>query len=165
MEVYMKIIVFADSHSDVDTMSMVIGTENPDMIIHLGDHVADGVELQQLFPNILIELVKGNTDKTDEYLPEKTLLLDNKVAFITHGDSYDVENGFSDIIDRGISVGADTILFGHTHKPYLQNERGIWIMNPGRIGRISSKVINATYGILIIENDTITCEIVEFDSI
>jgi hypothetical protein len=38
-------------------------------------------------------------------------------------------------------------------------------MNPGRIGRISSKVINATYGILTIENDTITCEIVEFDSI
>ena len=38
-------------------------------------------------------------------------------------------------------------------------------MNPGRIGRISRKVINATYGIMILENDTITCEIVEFDSI
>lgn len=127
--------------------------------------MTDGIELQKQYPNILIELVKGNTDRTDEYFSEKTLFLDNKIAFITHGDSYDVEHKISGVIDRGISDDADIILFGHTHKPYLQNEGGVWIMNPGRIGRISRKVINATYGIMILENDTITCEIVEFDSI
>ena len=159
------IVVFADSHSDVDTMSVVIEAENPDMVIHLGDHVTDGVELQGLFPEIPMELVKGNTDRIDEYLSEKTLLLNNKRIFITHGDQYDVEQGTSDVFDRGVSEDADIILFGHTHRPYMYNRGEVWIMNPGRIGRRSRKVIDATYGIVILENNIVTCEIVEFDSI
>ena len=161
----MKIVVFADSHTDIDTMSIVIEAENPDMIIHLGDHVTDGIELHKLHPKIPMEFVKGNTDRTDEYFSEKILLLDNKLVFITHGDQYDVEQGTSEIFDRGASDDANIILFGHTHKPYVQNSKGIWIMNPGRIGRRSRKIINATYGIVILENDTVTCDIVEFDSI
>jgi len=164
-KVLMKIVVFADSHSDIDTMSIVIEVENPDMIIHLGDHVTDGTELQKMYATIPMELVKGKTDRTDEYFSEKILLLNDKSIFITHGDMYDVEQGISDLVDRGMSDDADIILFGHTHKPYLQNNEGIWIMNPGRIGRRSSKVINATYGILLIDNDSVICEIVEFDSI
>jgi hypothetical protein len=93
----MKITVFADSHSDVDTMSVVIEVENPDMVIHLGDHVTDGAELEALFPDIPMELVKGNTDRTDEYLSERILLLNDKLIFVTHGDQYGVEQGISEI--------------------------------------------------------------------
>lgn len=161
----MKVVVFADSHSDIDTMSIVIEAENPDMIIHLGDHVIDGTELQKLYDEIPMELVKGNTDSIDKYYSEKTFLINDKLIFITHGDQYEVEQGITDVLDRGVCVGADLILFGHTHKPYLQNTEGIWIMNPGRIGPTSRKFINATYGIVLLNNDIITCEIAEFDAI
>lgn len=161
----MKIIVFADSHSDVDTMNIVIDAEIPDMIIHLGDHIADGIELYELYADNPIEFVKGNTDETDDYPSEKILQLEDKLIFITHGDQYNVEQGIFDVYNKGVSVGADIILFGHTHKSYLQNHNYIWIMNPGRIGRRSRKVINATYGRIILENNTVICELVEFDSI
>ena len=49
------------------------------------------------------------------------------------------------------SIGADVILFGHTHEPFINYCNGKWISNPGRIGRVSSNVIHATYGVLIIK--------------
>ena len=75
-----------------------------------------------------------------------------------------VEDGLEDIIDKGISYEADIILFGHTHKPYLHNQDGIWIINPGRIGRKSSKHINSTFGVVNIDEGRINCSIVEFDT-
>jgi len=42
----MKILIFSDSHGDVETMVQVIEKENPETIVHLGDDKADlwGVE-------------------------------------------------------------------------------------------------------------------------
>lgn len=160
----MKIVVFADSHTDVDTMNIVTEIEHPDMVIHLGDHVRDGAELQELFNNIPMELVKGNTDKTDDYPSEKLIKINNTTIFLTHGDEYGVEDGLDDINEIGISYGADIIMFGHTHKSFLYNQDGVWLMNPGRIGRKSGKHINATFGVVIIDDGIINCNIVEFDA-
>jgi len=160
----MKIVVFADSHTDVDTMKIVTESEHPDMVIHLGDHVRDGAELQELFNNTPMEFVKGNTDKTDDCPAEKLIEVNDATIFLAHGDEYGVENGLDDIIDMGISYKADIIMFGHTHKSFLHNQDGLWIMNPGRIGRKSSKHINATFGVVIIDEGIINCKIAEFDA-
>jgi putative phosphoesterase len=161
----MKIVVFADSHSDVDTMCKATEAENPDMIIHLGDHVKDALELQEIFADIPMEFVKGNTDRAYEYPFEKKILVNDKIFFITHGNQYKVEQGVLDVIDRGVSNDADLISFGHTHKRYLKNHEGVWVMNPGRIGRKSSKIVHATYGRVILDSDMVFCEIVECESI
>ena len=155
----MKIIVFADSHTDIKTMDTVVKKEKPNRIIHLGDHVTDGVMLQEMYKDIPIEMVAGNTDITDEYPFEKTLELCDIHIFITHGDKYNVHLGFSRIFYKGESVNADIILFGHTHKAYLENQNGIVLMNPGRIGRVSRNFIEASYGVIIIDNGEFSCKI------
>lgn len=160
----MKIVVFADSHTDVESMSIVIKSQYPDMVIHLGDHAKDAAALQELFYDLPMEFVKGNTDKTEDYPAEKLIKIEDTAIFISHGDQYDVEEGLNDIIHKGISYKADIIMFGHTHKAHLQNQDGIWIMNPGRIGRKSSKRINATFGVVFLEKGTIRCDIIEFDA-
>ena len=37
----MKIIVFSDSHRELDGMRQVITREKPDYVFHLGDHDTD----------------------------------------------------------------------------------------------------------------------------
>ena len=51
-------------------------------------------------------------------------------------------------------VGADIALFGHTHRPFLEQDSGVWYMNPGaaRSGR---------YGVIEITDGTFTCELKE----
>lgn len=72
------------------------------MVIHLCDHVKDGVELQGLFNHTPMESVKGNTDKSNDYPAEKLLSLEDTTVFIAHGDLYSVEEGLEDIINQGI---------------------------------------------------------------
>ncbi len=161
----MKIIVFADSHTDLDTMSVVVKAEKPGMIIHLGDHLTDGLGLKALFGSIPIELIKGNTDMGVGYPEERVFAVNKMVFFIAHGNRYRVEDGIEDICERGKNCKADIILYGHTHKPMLCVRKGIKIMNPGRIGRKSSKQIQATYGLIELKEGSKHCEIRRFDDI
>ena len=155
----MKILVFSDSHNDVDTMYSITTNENPDMILHLGDHIADGLELQNHFRNITIHLVSGNTDRKDCYSEELFLNVSGKQLFITHGHLYNVKSGLTQIHQKGVSIEAHIVLFGHTHKPYLSYTDGMWLLNPGRIGRRPLKP--STYGVIRIEDEKIKCEIIE----
>ena len=157
----MKIVVFADSHTDVATMVMVVKKEKPQLVIHLGDHIADGILLQEMYPEIPMELVPGNTDFDTDHPYEKTIVQEGKRIYMTHGDRYHVHLGLSRIFYKGESIQADVILFGHTHTPYLENKSGIRMMNPGRIGCVSNNFIHATYGIILLRNYKICCSIEE----
>lgn len=143
----MKIVVFADSHTDVATMLDVVKAEQPDAVLHLGDHLADGMELQNSV-DIAVYLVKGNTDQADEGKTDALLEFEHVRVWMTHGHLYKVENGLTELYGVGARAGAQIVLFGHTHRPHLGYRDGIWLMNPGRVGRISSKAIHATYGVI-----------------
>ena len=155
----MKILVFSDSHGDVETMCGVVNVEKPDMIIHLGDSIEDADELNAEYSDIPMIKVSGNTDTGSK---TQHVEICGKYFMLTHGDTFNVDkgemrntNGISDMALHGFNNGANIILFGHSHEPYVNCRNGKWIMNPGRIGRISSKIIHATYGFLIIENGKI----------
>lgn len=158
----MKIVVFSDSHGDTNSMSTIIIREKPDMIIHLGDYLRDAEKLHLLFPKIQLEYIRGNTDFKEDYLSENHLLIGEKLFFITHGHKYNVKWNKKDIKQKGIDDNADVVLFGHTHEPYLKNNKGIWVMNPGSIGQKFIRKTSATYGIIELTQDIIDCKIINF---
>jgi putative phosphoesterase len=43
---------------------------------------------------------------------------------------------------------ADVVLLGHTHAPFLRKVRGVWIVNPGSVGRPEGGDPRASYAIL-----------------
>lgn len=155
----MKIVVFADSHKDVETMIRIVEKEKPQLVIHLGDHIKDAMCLQESFPELMVEMVPGNTDSLTVVPYEKVILQSGKRIYMTHGDRYNVQLGLSRIFYKGESVHADVILFGHTHIPYLENKQGIQMMNPGRVGCVSNSFSQASYGIILLNNDEICCSI------
>ena len=46
----MKIAIFSDSHGETETMCDVVEKEKPDMIIYLGDGIADAEQLNVKYP-------------------------------------------------------------------------------------------------------------------
>lgn len=160
----MKIVVFADSHTDVDSMVDIVKIEKPNVVIHLGDHIRDAHEMQKRIDadNIEMHFVVGNTDPANEGDAESIIRIEGKVFYISHGHAHRPEFfGPDEIFHEGAALGADIILFGHTHEPYLYCSDGTWIMNPGRIGRISRRRIYATYGVIFIEESKIRIAISE----
>lgn len=152
----MKILIFSDSHTDVVTMCDVAKKEAPDAIMHLGDHYSDALALREMVPGTPLHCVAGNTDKESVDKYEEIVELCGKRILLTHGHIQETSgnrNGIRNLFIYGAEEkGADIILFGHTHEPFVHWCNGVWIMNPGRIGRKSiKKYISGTYGILLLE--------------
>ncbi len=154
----MKIIVFSDSHGDVDSMVRIVEKIRPDMIIHLGDNIKDAVGLEKACPGPDIRIVKGNTDYQTAVPTEKAIDIQGRRIFFAHGHEYGVRNTTSAIYKKGRSVNADIVLFGHTHIPYLKTKNGITLMNPGKVGRAARGMREASFGLIKLD-EGICCDI------
>ncbi len=146
----MRILVFSDTHNNSSRMERVLNTIiGVDAVIHCGDGLSDLEAVRDNFPKLEFHAVRGNCDYKPEK-GEKLLELGGKKIFVTHGHGYSVKSEqefeYITIRERGRELGADAVLFGHTHIPYNRNWGDIVVMNPG------SAKYEGTYGVIEIED-------------
>lgn len=142
----MKILVISDTHGYLGDAVEAIENEKCDFCIHLGDMVADCEELELIFPRQKFIFVKGNNDyftKSSSFPDERTFELGGKRFFVCHGHKFHVKSDLSLLRKKASEAGADIILYGHTHRAYLETEP-VLVMNPGS---------RTSYGIIDIDND------------
>ncbi|MCI9121212.1 MAG: metallophosphoesterase [Oscillibacter sp.] len=147
----MKILVFSDSHGNVNHMVQAAALENPRLIFHLGDGWRDAERLQSRFPDIPLEQVPGNCDFRSSEPSELLLNIEGFRILLCHGHKYGVKQS---LIGAGLAaeeLNLDLFLFGHTHKPLVDRRGKTWFLNPGSIGDRAAP----SYGILILEKDRI----------
>ncbi len=130
----MKILVLADSHGDVAPMIKAVKTENPDLIVHLGDHYDDALELRK-HTSVQIRIVKGNGDFNPEAQENDLFEVEKVKIFACHGHKFNVKFDMLPLAFAGKSAGADIALFGHSHIDFDEIVNGIHLFNPGSIGR------------------------------
>ena len=144
----MKLLVFSDSHRCMQYMENAILDENPDAVLHLGDHDADAQRLSSTFPRLPIASVQGNCDFYSPLGKEQIIAEWGGVRMmLTHGHKYQVKSGLLRLSYAAQEAGVQAVLFGHTHIPYCENHNGIWLFNPGSCG--SSR---PSYGVITIAN-------------
>ena len=135
---YMKLLVFSDSHSSLWFMRQCVASVKPDGIIHLGDHFQDGTAIAEENENIPIYQVYGNCDGFYGMMPEdsvKLCTIDGVRLLLTHGHRFQVKNGLDKLIDYGKAQGVQGILYGHTHVAHnCRDKDGLLILNPGAAG-------------------------------
>lgn len=151
----MKIIVLSDSHGNTQALVDAVYNENPQLILHLGDHEKDCHKLREVFPQITLRAVRGNCDLHPQEPEYDEFVVENKRVFMTHGHLYGVKTGFDAILNSAMGRGADILLFGHTHIPYQKTVQGLLAVNPGSIGAAQK-----TYAVLEIEHGAVKCNIV-----
>ncbi len=150
-----KILVFSDSHGNINNIARIITLHKDiDIIIHLGDYVRDVLRIGKENPNREINFVGGNNDWAYNYPTEKTIEVCSKKIFITHGHIYKVKQGLTELIEKGKQLNVDLICFGHTHCSAEVYEEGMMLINPGSIN-ISVNQNKSTYCILEISNEKI----------
>ena len=149
----MKILVMSDSHGNVTNMLTAVMRENPDMILHLGDHHYDCRELRNKYPEIPLRAVKGNCDTAGE-LENDEFICEYLRIVMTHGHLFGVKYSLDSIITNAMYKEADILLFGHTHQAYTQEFEGLHIINPGSVGKGRQ-----TYCVLDVTNGKVRYEI------
>ncbi|MDY3905432.1 MAG: YfcE family phosphodiesterase [Lawsonibacter sp.] len=148
----MKILVFSDSHRSRGGMLDAIDAHRPDQVIHLGDLQSDAEELTYVYPKLPICMVPGNCDGWTMDPLKKQITLAGKRILLSHGHLWGVKKGYEAAVADARAVGADILLFGHTHRALCQQlEDGLWMMNPG--------ASRSSYGLIRIEQGQIHCSI------
>lgn len=146
-----KILVISDTHGFAESAAEIIKAVNPDYTFHLGDMADDCHRLEQLFPDKIITSVRGNNDFFDDSYPfERVTEIGGKKIFACHGHHYHVKSGLESLEAKADEVGADIVLYGHTHVSYLDITDKRIVMNPGSM---------TTYGIIEISEDTVSARI------
>ena len=75
-----------------------------------------------------------------------------KKIFMCHGHRYGVKYSYNSIYYRGKEVGADIVLFGHSHLPIIEECDGLTLMNPGSISHGMGR-IDKTLGYIDLINN------------
>ena len=153
----MKLLVFSDSHGNIEHMRRAVEQERPDQILHLGDVMRDAVELSVAYPNIPLELVPGNCDYATDVPAQKILFFEGRRILMTHGHIYHVKLGIGQAVRAAVEANVDILLFGHTHEAFGCQQDGLWVMNPGTI----RGGLVPTCGVIRLEGDHTSCEILE----
>ncbi len=152
----MNVLVFSDTHGHIDECIQIIRqTECASALIHAGDHVDDAKELADTFKNIPCLCVSGNNDLFSREPNDKLVVLGGKNVFITHGHLYGVRQSRQTLAHHAKSLGAELVIYGHTHQPCDEYINGIHVINPGTMG-----FYPRTYASLCIEDDKISTKII-----
>lgn len=157
----MKIIVMSDSHRNYRSLEKIFTGYNADHYIHLGDGERETDMIAMTFPDKSIIYIKGNCDFAS--------LSDSEVffkptrrckIFATHGHRYNVKYSLESLKQKASDLGANVLLYGHTHERYCTYEDGMYIMNPGSTScpRDGKK---PSFGIIDISDAGIITNIVE----
>ncbi len=145
----MKILVISDIHGLVSFAEKMIETEKPDEVIFLGDGYRDIKNSASFYKNVRFHYVGGNCDYYCEDA-EQFITLGGKNIFFTHGHHYNVkmekEMHYITLRAHAKALGADIVLFGHTHMPDLEYMDGMILMNPGAVMAYRYGVIEITDG-------------------
>ncbi len=149
----MKILIISDTHGQHGNLDRILEQEQElDMLIHLGD-----VEGGEFYINAVTEcethIVRGNNDFFSDLPKEEEFYIGRHKAFITHGHAYNVSLGPERIREEGKARGADLVMFGHTHKPFLEQDVEMTVLNPGSVSYPRQNGRQPSYMILTMDGE------------
>ena len=133
----MKILIVSDTHRrDGNLLEVIEKTAPFDMMIHLGDTEGSEAYFKDWIKNDLcvVHVVRGNNDFFSHTEAEKEISIGKYRAFLCHGHMYGVSLGTENIKEEARSRKVNIVMFGHTHKPYLEYcSDGLVVLNPGSL--------------------------------
>ena len=148
----MRILVLSDSHGNVENMARCVELTEPDVILHLGDCQRDAEALHRQFLSLPMQSVPGNCDWGAVDAPEVLTEYGGVRILMMHGHTRNIKASTLSAVYAAREMGAQVLLFGHTHRPLCQQlEDGLWMLNPG--------TARTTYGVIELDRGHIHCSL------
>ncbi|MBO4337073.1 MAG: metallophosphoesterase [Lachnospiraceae bacterium] len=148
----MKVLIVSDTHGRHETLMMALRMEEPaDMLIHCGDTEGEEDWIRQHTSCLSVPIVKGNNDFFSRLPSELELDIEDRHVFITHGHGYGVSMGTERLVEEALSRRADIVMYGHTHRPVIEKEGDLWIINPGSLSYPRQEGHEPTYIVMMVE--------------
>ncbi|MGN0400719.1 MAG: metallophosphoesterase [Acetatifactor sp.] len=128
----MKVLIVSDTHKSNENYYRVLRLESPDMVIHCGDAEGSEVELTEA-ADCPVKIVLGNNDFFSDLPRELTLKLGPYKVWVVHGHNYYVSMNNEIIKNEAVERGFDIVMYGHTHRPVVDDGGDVIAVNPGSL--------------------------------
>lgn len=129
----MKILIVSDTHRRDGNLTEVVDKERPfDCLIHLGDTEGSEDYIREL-AGCPSYIVSGNNDFFCDLPREEEIVLGKYKVLLTHGHYYYVSLELDEIRRQAQSRGVDIVMFGHTHRPLIERDPDVTLINPGSL--------------------------------
>ena len=152
-------VVIADTHVPRRARALPQGLlahlRRADLILHAGDLMVGDV-LEELGAYAPVRAVRGNLDPPELELPE-TLEFDFGGARVAMIHDSGRKQGRRARLRRRFP-DARVVVFGHSHIPFLEDEDGFMLLNPGS-PTDRRRQPNHTFALLIVEEGMVRAEI------
>ncbi len=133
------LLVCADSHGDMFSLARVFiwaGKQEIKNIAFLGDGIQDlapAMARARYYPNIYA--VKGNNDWGAQETDQRLIDFAGKKFFLSPGHRHGVSYNISRLLNIAQDLGAEVLLYGHTHRMFQEEYQGILALCPGSTSR------------------------------
>ena len=149
----MRVLIVSDTHGRHGGLDRALQEAgNIDMLIHLGD-VEGGETYIDAVADCEKHIIRGNNDFFSELPREEEFYIGSHKVFITHGHAYYVSLDPDYIREEGKARGAEIVMFGHTHRPFFEDDNGIIVLNPGSLSFPRQEGRKGSYMILEVDQD------------
>lgn len=149
----MRALIVSDTHGRHGGLDRALQEAgNIDMLIHLGD-VEGGETYIDAVADCEKHIIRGNNDFFSELPREEEFYIGSHKVFITHGHAYYVSLDPEYIREEGKARGAEIVMFGHTHRPFFEDDNGIIVLNPGSLSFPRQEGRKGSYMILEMDED------------
>ena len=129
----MKVLIVSDTHGRRGELEEIIELEKPfQFLIYCGDVEGDEEYIRQTAGCDCV-FVKGNNDFFSNLSGSECFILEGFRVMVTHGHLYGVSLNTAMLEEEARSRGVQIVMFGHTHRPYLEEKDGLILMNPGSV--------------------------------
>lgn len=149
----MKILIVSDTHSRDTKVTEAIRVEKPfDYLIHCGDVEGREYYIQEL-AGCPCCMVSGNNDFFSDLNREEEITLSGKRILVTHGHWYGVSMDLYGLADEAKARNCQIAMFGHTHKPVVEERGGVLLVNPGSLSYPRQESRIPSYAVMELSRD------------
>ena len=150
----MKILVVSDTHGRHENFRQAVVREMPfDLMIHCGDVEGDEDYIREM-AECEVKMVAGNNDFFSDLPRELEFDAGGHHFFIAHGHTYNVSVGTEYFREEAEYRNADIAIFGHIHRPVMQKEGSVTVLNPGSLSYPRQEGRNPSYIVIEIKENS-----------
>ena len=147
----MQILIISDTHGNHRALDKVLEREKQiDMLLHMGD-VEDGDIYLEAVLDFPIHIVAGNNDFYGNLPREEVIQIGKYKVWMTHGHMHYVSLNTCRLKEAARERGVDIVMYGHTHRPDIDIEDDLVVLNPGSLAYPRQEGRRCTYIMMIID--------------
>lgn len=144
----MKILIVSDTHGRDEEFEKAVEREGRfDRLIHCGD-----VEGREYFIEALADcpccIVAGNCDFFCDLPRTEEIWIEGNKTLVTHGHQYGASRNVYGLLEEARKRECRIVLFGHTHRPLVEQTEGILLVNPGSLSYPRQEGRRCSYAVM-----------------